>query len=114
MNSLKDVLINLSNPVTSISLNPLLPYHVAVGASDSTVRIFDRRMLCTSTNGQTKEKTLQALLSRFSVPEFEGKHRRITSVQYRPDGLECLASYSSDYVYIFDPLVSQTFINFWI
>ena len=113
-NCREDILISVSSPVTTISLNPLLPYHLAVGASDSTVRIFDRRMLSPSSShdgessraGKTvKERSLEALLARFSVPEFGGKNKRITSVQYRPDGQEVLASYSSDYIYIFNPLV---------
>ncbi len=107
----QDILISLSSPVTTFSLNPMRPYHLAVGASDSTVRIFDRRMLSpSSAHGGTakavKEKTLEALLARFSVPEFGGKTKRITSVQYRPDGQEVLASYSSDYIYIFNPMVT--------
>ena len=109
----------MSSPVTSISLNPVLPYHLAAGASDSTVRIFDTRMLSpSSSHGDdgaggdgvsgaktAKERSLEALFARFSVPEFGAKTRRITSVQYRPDGQEVLASYSSDYVYIFNPTV---------
>ena len=46
---------------------------------------------------------LHGLVSRFSVPEFGEKMRRLTCVQWRPDGREVLASYSSDYIYIFDP-----------
>ena len=41
-------------------------------------------------------------MSRFSVPEFGEKMRRLTCVSWRPDGREILASYSSDYIYIFD------------
>ena len=32
-----------------------------------------------------------------------GKKRRITAVEYRPDGQEILVSFSSDYIYVFDP-----------
>lgn len=104
--SFQDIMIQASSPITSLSLNPVLPYYLAVGSSDSMVRIFDRRMLGTSSTGQTSMKSLDGLVSRFTVPELEGKNRRITSVQYRPDGQEVLASYSSDYVYVFNPLVS--------
>ena len=41
----EDVMIRCSQSVTAISFNPMLPYHLAVGSSDSAVRIFDRRML---------------------------------------------------------------------
>ena len=41
----EDVMIRLSQAVTAMSFNPMLPYYLAVGSSDSAVRIFDRRML---------------------------------------------------------------------
>ncbi|KAK2179366.1 hypothetical protein NP493_494g02000 [Ridgeia piscesae] len=46
-----DVLINCSRAVTSLAINPCTPYELAVGCSDSTVRIFDRRMLGTAATG---------------------------------------------------------------
>ena len=91
--------------MTAISLNPLLNYQIAVGCSDSKVRIFDRRQLGTpqSTGHRPDTTGLNGLVSRFSVPEFGEKMRRLTCVSWRPDGQELLASYSSDYIYIFDP-----------
>lgn len=109
---MQDILISCRSPVTSIALNPVRSYHLAVGASDSTVRVFDRRMLGTKNTGQSHEESLDALVSRFSVPALEGKHRRITSVDYRPDGEEILASYSSDYIYLFEALVRASIV--WI
>ena len=41
----EDVMIRCAQAVTAMSFNPMLPYHLAVGSSDSSVRIFDRRML---------------------------------------------------------------------
>ena len=38
-------MIRCAQSVTAMSFNPMLPYHLAVGSSDSSVRIFDRRML---------------------------------------------------------------------
>ena len=38
-------MIRCAQAVTAMSINPMLPYHLAVGSSDSSVRIFDRRML---------------------------------------------------------------------
>ena len=46
-NCTEDVLIRSSHPVTSIALNPLVPYHLAAGSGDGCVRIYDRRMLGT-------------------------------------------------------------------
>ena len=40
-----DVMIRCAQAVTAMSFNPMLPYYLAVGSSDSAVRIFDRRML---------------------------------------------------------------------
>ena len=51
---------------------------------------------------------MAGLVSKYLPVEFEGKKRRITSIDYRPDGQEVLVSYSSDYIYIFDPKVSIT------
>ena len=43
------------------------------------------------------------LVTKFSPPGIGEAPRRITCVAYRPDGEELLASYSSDYIYVFDP-----------
>ena len=94
----EDILINLPYAVTSMSMHPFLPYYLAVGSSDACVRLFDRRML-----GSNPARCKLGLVSRFSIPEMSGKKRRITAVDYRPDGQEILVSYSSDYIYIFDP-----------
>lgn len=100
----EDILINCSKAVTAISINPLFPYQLAVGCGDSKVRIFDRRQLGTVNTGHTPDKTgLHGLVSRFSVPEHGDKLRRLTCVSWRPDGRELLASYSSDYIYVFNP-----------
>ena len=53
-------------------------------------------------------RCLAGLVSKYVPMDFEGKKRRITSIDYRPDGQEVLVSYSSDYIYIFDPKVSNT------
>lgn len=108
-NCKEDILIGCHKAVTSISVNPMFSYQIAVGCSDSNVRIFDRRLLGTRSTGFMGETTgLNALISRFSVQELGEKQRRITSVSFRPDGQEVLASYSSDYIYIFDPKETNT------
>ena len=48
---LQDILIGCHKAVTSISVNPLFSYQIAVGCSDSNVRIFDRRLLGTRSTG---------------------------------------------------------------
>nr|XP_042906226.1 DDB1- and CUL4-associated factor 6 [Parasteatoda tepidariorum] len=97
----QDVLINCQAPVTSLAVNPLIPYQLAVGSADASVRIFDRRMLSTQSAGVRVSNGFQALMTCFTVPEFE-QSRRITSLCYSSDGQEMLVSYSSDYIYLFD------------
>lgn len=40
-----DVLISNSRAITAIAINPMASHQLAVGCSDSTVRIYDRRCL---------------------------------------------------------------------
>lgn len=49
----QDILINCRRAATSISISPLVPYYLAVGCSDSSVRIYDRRMLGTRATGRS-------------------------------------------------------------
>ncbi|XP_072756502.1 DDB1- and CUL4-associated factor 6 isoform X2 [Anoplolepis gracilipes] len=97
----EDVLISCQRAVTALSVNPIMPHHIAIGCSDSTVRIFDRRVLSTpATDWKDTEKLVRPLCS-FTVPEFEGSSYRITSLSYSPDGQDVLVSYSSDHLYLF-------------
>lgn len=97
----EDVLISCQRAVTALSVNPVTPNHIAIGCSDSTVRIFDRRTLSTlATDWKDSDKLMRPLCS-FTVPEFEGSSYRITSLSYSPDGQDVLVSYSSDHLYLF-------------
>ncbi|PSN36356.1 hypothetical protein C0J52_19730 [Blattella germanica] len=91
----EDVMITCQRAVTALSVNPVAPYQLAIGCSDSTVRMFDRRMLGTKASG-----TLRPLCS-FTVPSFEDRSYRITSLTFSPEGEEILVSYSSDHLYLF-------------
>lgn len=44
-------MITCQRAVTALSVNPVAPYQLAIGCSDSTVRMFDRRMLGTKASG---------------------------------------------------------------
>jgi len=99
----KEVIIEGERGIGSICLNPLFSWELAVGSSDSCVRIYDRRMLSTKSVSTNFNSGLTGLFSKFTVPDLEGKSRRITSVKYRPDGGEVLVSFSSDYLYVFNP-----------
>lgn len=105
--SCDSLLIGGLEPVAAMALNPMLPYYLAVGSADSSVRIFDRRMLSvgSGSGGGSSRRCLAAMVSRFTPYELQRQNRRVTSVEYRPDGQEVLVSYSSDHIYVFDPNV---------
>lgn len=97
----KDILINCHRPVTALAVNPMLPYQLAIGCYDSSVRIYDRRMLGTQATGNFTGQSYQGLMTKFTVPEFRGKSHRITSLVYSSDSSEILVSYSTEYLYLF-------------
>ncbi|XP_063811058.1 DDB1- and CUL4-associated factor 6 isoform X2 [Pseudophryne corroboree] len=95
-----DVLIYCRRAATSIAVCPPAPYYLAVGCSDSSVRIYDRRMLAT---GITSSRGTTGMCARFVPSHLTNKSCRVTSLCYSEDGQEVLVSYSSDYLYLFDP-----------
>ncbi|MFT7799761.1 DDB1- and CUL4-associated factor 6 [Arapaima gigas] len=102
-----DILINCRRAATSISISPLIPYYLAVGCSDSSVRIYDRRMLGTRATGNYMGRGTTGMCVRFVPPHLTSKSCRVTSLCYSGDGQEILVSYSSDYIYLFDPKDDQ-------
>ncbi|TSL16037.1 DDB1- and CUL4-associated factor 6 [Bagarius yarrelli] len=102
-----DILINCRRAATSIAISPLVPYYLAVGCSDSSVRIFDRRMLGTRATGNYMGRGTTGMCVRFVPAHLSNKSCRVTSLCYSGDGQEVLVSYSSDYIYLFDPRDDQ-------
>nr|XP_034174084.1 DDB1- and CUL4-associated factor 6-like isoform X2 [Osmia lignaria] len=98
----EDVLISCERAITALSVNLTSPHQIAIGCSDSTVRIFDRRTLGTPATGWTDKARAVRPICSFTVPEFEGNSHRITSLNYSPDGQDVLVSYSSDHLYLFN------------
>ncbi|XP_069745348.1 DDB1- and CUL4-associated factor 6 isoform X2 [Narcine bancroftii] len=98
-----DILINCRRAATSIAICPLMPYYLSVGCSDSSVRIYDRRMLGTRATGSYNARATTGMCARFVPPHLANKSCRVTSLCYSNDGQEILVSYSSDYIYLFDP-----------
>ncbi|XP_078245947.1 DDB1- and CUL4-associated factor 6 isoform X4 [Pogona vitticeps] len=98
-----DILINCRRAATSVAICPPIPYYLAVGCSDSSVRIYDRRMLGTRATGNYAGRGTIGLVARFVPPHLNNKSCRVTSLCYSEDGQEILVSYSSDYIYLFDP-----------
>ena len=79
----------------AMSSNPALPCHLALGLNDSSVRVYDRRMISSLSSSP---------LSVFKPESLRDKSLRVTSVQYSDDGREIVVSYSTDNVYLFSPL----------
>ncbi|XP_042644367.1 DDB1- and CUL4-associated factor 6 isoform X4 [Tyto alba] len=98
-----DILINCRRAATSVAICPPIPYYLAVGCSDSSVRIYDRRMLGTRATGNYAGRGTVGMVARFVPPHLNNKFCRVTSLCYSEDGQEILVSYSSDYIYLFDP-----------
>ncbi|KAJ7383927.1 DDB1- and CUL4-associated factor 6 [Desmophyllum pertusum] len=92
----EDILIDCGKAVTSINLNPITPYHLGVGCEDSTVRVFDRRALSSSSSNK-----MNGMFCQFRPDSLSGRTCRVTSLNYSPDGSELLVSYCADYVYLF-------------
>ncbi|XP_073522629.1 DDB1- and CUL4-associated factor 6 isoform X4 [Phyllobates terribilis] len=99
-----DILVHCRRAATSITVCPPAPYYLAVGCSDSSVRIYDRRMLAT---GNYSNRGTMGMCVRFVPPHLANKSCRVTSLCYSEDGEEVLVSYSSDYIYLFDPKDDQ-------
>ncbi|XP_012819671.1 DDB1- and CUL4-associated factor 6 isoform X3 [Xenopus tropicalis] len=102
-----DILINCRRAATSIAICPTAPYYLAVGCSDSSVRIYDRRMLGTRATNNYSNRGTTGMCVRFVPSHLTNKSCRVTSLCYSEDGQEVLVSYSSDYIYLFDPKNDQ-------
>ncbi|XP_053310308.1 DDB1- and CUL4-associated factor 6 isoform X2 [Spea bombifrons] len=98
-----DILINCRRAATSIAVCPPAPYYLAIGCSDSSVRIYDRRMLGTRATNNYSNRGTTGMCVRFVPSHLSNKSCRVTSLCYSEDGQEVLVSYSSDYIYLFDP-----------
>lgn len=46
-------MINSRQAVMSLALNPMMPYQLAIGCADSSVRVYDRRQLATGMTGRS-------------------------------------------------------------
>ncbi|KAL8575620.1 hypothetical protein ACOMHN_028641 [Nucella lapillus] len=103
----EDVLINCRSAVTSISVDPILPYQLATACADGSVRVFDRRMLGTRLSGTYSSRLMTGLVSRFMAP-MENQAHRITSLNYSPYSHYVLVSYSAENVYLFNTQIEDS------
>uniref|UniRef100_A0A674AB75 DDB1- and CUL4-associated factor 6-like n=1 Tax=Salmo trutta TaxID=8032 RepID=A0A674AB75_SALTR len=102
-NCKKDILIDCRRAVTSMTISPVESFYLATGCSDSSVRIYDRRMLGTIATGFQTGSGVAGMCARFVPRHLVNKLCRVTSLAYSRDGREVLASYASDCLYLFDP-----------
>ncbi|XP_014244743.1 DDB1- and CUL4-associated factor 6-like isoform X2 [Cimex lectularius] len=90
-----DVIISCQRAVTAVVVNSINPYQLAIGCSDSSVRIYDRRMLAMY-SGYSATPFVS-----YIAPGMEGRSYRITSLSFSPNGSDILVSYSSEHLYLF-------------
>lgn len=99
-----NILIFCPSAITAMSVAPISNNYIAVGSSDSLIRIYDRRYLSlidfSVPGDQTDRHT--APVKAYSIPSPVKRTYRVTSIKYSSDETELLVSYSSDYLYLFD------------
>ncbi|XP_055710382.1 DDB1- and CUL4-associated factor 6-like [Phlebotomus papatasi] len=97
----ENIVIMSPSSITAMCMSPVAQNYVAVGSSDSHIRIYDRRFLSYidfSASGEQNTLPVKA----FTIPSLEKRPFRVTSVSYSSDGSQLLVSYSSDHLYLFD------------
>ena len=99
-----NILIMSPSSVTSMSLAPISNFYIAVGSSDSHVRIYDRRFLSViDFDGPASLNERHTVpVKSYTNPTNEKRTFRVTSLTYSPDESEILVNYSSDHLYLFD------------
>lgn len=109
-----NVLILSPASVTAMSCSPISHNYLAIGCSDSIIRIYDRRFLKLVEFPSTSENSTPTALSSMSadmqtvpvkmykIPNDQKRSYRVTSVNYSRDERELLVSFSSEYLYLFD------------
>ena len=112
----ENILILSPESVTAMSCSPISQNYLAIGCSDSLIRIYDRRFLKlvnlpSTSDASASSPSLTSLCSTmhtnpvkmYKIPN-DQKHRtyRATSVNYSRDENELLVSFSSEYLYLFD------------
>ncbi|XP_031625414.1 DDB1- and CUL4-associated factor 6-like [Contarinia nasturtii] len=99
-----NILILSPSAVTSMCLSPLSNNYIAIGSSDSIIRIYDRRFLQLvdfSMPGSASDRHTIPVKA-FTIPSYEKRPFRVTSVNFSQDECELLVSYSSDHLYLFN------------
>ncbi|XP_055911953.1 DDB1- and CUL4-associated factor 6-like [Eupeodes corollae] len=99
-----NILVFSPSAITAMSLAPITNHCIAVGSSDSVIRIYDRRYLSIIdfSNAASPSDRHTIPVKAFPIPSTTKRTYRVTSVKYSPDEADLLVNYSSDYLYMFD------------
>lgn len=91
-----------------MAVHPLEPHYIAVGLGDGTIRLLDRRRAdywqadSSTAGGDPLLLGASCALVKYRPASLKDKKLKITSVNFNHDGTQILASYSEDYVYLFN------------
>eukprot|EP00871_Galdieria_phlegrea_P004301 jgi/Galph1/4872/GphlegSOOS_G3562.1 len=83
----------------SLALNPTQPWYFVTAGSDPFVRLWDRRM-----SGPFSQTVSVFCPSHLRISSRSTSYHYITGVSYDASGRRILASYSGEYIYLFDHL----------
>ncbi|KAH8303199.1 hypothetical protein KR059_003234, partial [Drosophila kikkawai] len=100
----KHIFITAPCAVTAMDVAPISHHTVAIGCSDSIVRLYDRRMLAGGGGGRgASDSSTMMPYKAYPIPmEYTRRHYRPTCVKFSPDESELLVSYSMEQLYLFD------------
>ncbi|GAV09258.1 hypothetical protein RvY_18828-2 [Ramazzottius varieornatus] len=88
------LLVNMEKAVSAMALNPARPFDLAIGCSDSTITLYDRRKM-------------DKALNRIRLQTVKNMPRRITSLQYDRRGSQLLANVLAEKIQLLDLRVGQ-------
>ncbi|EDW37591.1 GL18054 [Drosophila persimilis] len=98
----KHILIMAPCAVTAMDVAPFNHNNVAIGCSDSIIRLYDRRMLA-NTGSASLSSGSTIPIKAFPIPmEYTRRHYRPTCVKFNVNESELLVSYSMEQIYLFD------------
>ncbi|XP_068139623.1 DDB1- and CUL4-associated factor 6-like [Drosophila tropicalis] len=97
----KHIYIMAPCAVTAMDVAPINTHLLAIGCSDSIVRIYDRRKMSPGHDSSGANETQP--LKAYPIPlSFTRRHYRPTCVKFNSDESELLVSYSMEQLYLFD------------
>ncbi|XP_078433409.1 transducin family protein / WD-40 repeat family protein isoform X2 [Wolffia australiana] len=88
----------------SCDISPTRPHQILVGGSDAFGRLYDRRMLPSTSSFQTRIKAPSCVtyFCPIHLSERRSPSLHLTHVAFSPTGEELLMSYSGEHVYLMD------------